>query len=134
MKARCLNPKSHAYKNYGGRGIKVCDKWLKSFSVFLKDMGEKPGGLTLERINNNGNYEPENCKWASWLEQEGNKRDMKWFCALNKKTGEIYKKNNQCEFARQHGLCNVCISRCLRGNQSSHRGWIFNFIKEPLCN
>lgn len=74
MKARCFNPKLRNYKNYGGRGITVCSRWLQSFKNFLSDMGERPDGLTLERKNNNGNYEPGNCKWANRSDQCKNTR------------------------------------------------------------
>ena len=73
MLLRCLNPISNQWRNYGGRGITVCDHWLK-FENFLADMGERPDGRTLDRINVNGNYEPSNCRWATSKEQAMNKR------------------------------------------------------------
>lgn len=76
MMQRCTNPKFTFFKNYGGRGIRVCERW-KTFDNFLSDMGEKPEGLTLERINNDGHYEPTNCKWASRTEQGRNRRTNK---------------------------------------------------------
>lgn len=74
MKNRCLNPNASNYENYGGRGITICDRWLYSFENFYKDMGDAPKGLTLDRIDNDGDYEPSNCKWSTYKEQVNNTR------------------------------------------------------------
>ena len=75
MKGRCTNPRSDCYDRYGGRGIKVCDRWLNSFENFLADMGPRPSlAYSIDRIDNNGNYEPGNCRWATMKAQGSNKR------------------------------------------------------------
>jgi hypothetical protein len=72
MKTRCTNPRSSSYADYGGRGVRVCSRWL-SFEAFLADMGERPDGKTLDRWpNKSGDYSPDNCRWATKLEQQRN--------------------------------------------------------------
>lgn len=73
MRKRCNNKNCHEYKNYGGRGIAVCARWSK-FENFLADMGEAPADLSIDRKNNDGHYEPVNCRWATQLEQMSNTR------------------------------------------------------------
>lgn len=70
---RCYNSNNKDYLHYGGRGIKMCERWNR-FENFLADMGEKPDKLSLDRIDNNGNYEPKNCRWATYSEQNKNQR------------------------------------------------------------
>jgi hypothetical protein len=90
MKGRCLNKKHRQYHYYGGRGITIYGPWLK-FENFIKDMGWKPqSNLTLERTNNNGNYEPGNCKWATQKEQRSNQRFHKLNPQDVKKIRELY--------------------------------------------
>lgn len=76
MKARCDNPNAPFYKRYGGRGIKVCERWSK-FENFIEDMGERPEGMTIDRINNDGNYEPSNCRWVTHKENCNNRSNKR---------------------------------------------------------
>jgi hypothetical protein len=75
MRQRCTNPARKEWENYGGRGISVCDDWMVSFDAFLQDMGEPQEGMTLDRFDVNGDYEPGNCRWASYQAQGRNTRD-----------------------------------------------------------
>lgn len=101
MLNRCRNPNVRGYENYGGRGIKVCERW-RDFSAFYTDMGERPAGQTLERINNDGDYEPGNCRWATRREQGSNKRNSRYIEA----NGESLPLS---EWARRLGCSHAAI-------------------------
>jgi hypothetical protein len=85
MHRRCLNPRSPKYPQYGGRGITICKQWLKSFEAFLKDMGPRPSlDHSLERIDNDGNYEPANCRRGTRSDQQRNRRQCNYVTAFGK--------------------------------------------------
>ena len=105
IKARCNNPNYNQYKDYGGRGIKICDEWANDASVFIK-WGIANGwrkGLTIERVDNDGNYEPSNCKWVTWIEQGKNRRNTRKLTYMGR-TLRIE------EWAKELGFCHGTIN------------------------
>jgi hypothetical protein len=110
MIQRCTNSKLPKFKNYGGRGITVCERWL-SFANFLADMGECPPGLTIERDDVNGNYEPGNCRWADMATQQRNRRNN----VLITCNGETM---TMMEWQRKTGVHRHMIKRRLDAGQS----------------
>ena len=78
MKDRCLNPNYPQYKDYGGRGISICERWKTSFRNFISDMGPRPDGYVIDRIDNDGNYEPGNCRWTDRKTSQRNQRNTRW--------------------------------------------------------
>src|ERR1017187_5031240 len=114
MKTRCLNEKCKSYKNYGERGITICEQWRNSFENFIQDMGERPDGYSLERINNNLGYSKENCKWIPRGHQSKNRRG----CLTRKEVEEVremleQRKYPQVEIAKKFNVTPSCIS-CLK--------------------
>lgn len=92
MKQRCTNPLDPSWEDYGGKGVRVCQRWLESFENFLSDMGTRPAGMTLDRIETAGNYESNNCRWATPLEQNNNRSDNTPVTV----NGVIYPSVNEC--------------------------------------
>jgi hypothetical protein len=93
MKERCYQESCKDYKNYGARGIKICPRWLirkQGFWNFVEDMGEKPPNTTLDRIDNEGDYEPTNCHWATQLQQKLNTRPRSQHRGVDKRDGKWY--------------------------------------------
>lgn len=110
MKYRCLNKNRKRYKDYGGRGIIICDRWLNGFTNFYADMGECPQNKTLDRKDNNGNYKPNNCRWATSKQQHNNKRTNHLITYKNK-------TQNVTQWAEKIGIDRGVIYERLK------RGW-----------
>ena len=113
MKNRCNNPNDKHYKDYGGRGITLCEEWLK-FDNFLQDMGEPPDRLQLERIDNDKGYSKYNCKWATAAEQCRNKRNTKFLTYQNKTLTPL-------EWSQLTGIVASVINRRLKSGWSIER-------------
>jgi hypothetical protein len=111
MVARCEDPRQQNYDRYGGRGIKVCDKWRGSFAAFLADLGPRPSREhTIDRIDNNGNYEPGNVRWATRIEQANNKRTSRTVTALGRTL-------TMSQWARETGIKRTALDYRI------NRGW-----------
>ncbi len=120
MKTRCYNKKQKSYKDYGGRGITVCDRWKNSFTAFYKDMGPKPfPEAQIDRIENAGNYEPDNCKWES---SEGNNQHRRSSKLNEDQIREIKNKYKTEKFthrglAKEYGVTYGLIGHILQGKK-----------------
>lgn len=116
MLQRCMNDKHPSYKNYGGRGIKVCRRWRNSFSNFFEDMGERPPGTTLERSNNDGNYSPSNCVWADRFKQAQNSRRAKLNPSIVREMRGLHKKGLSCvEIAKKYKAARSTVNSAIKG-------------------
>lgn len=106
---RCYKPTARGYKDYGGRGIIVCERWRSSFANFVADMGRRPDGMTLDRTNTDANYAPENCRWATRTEQANNRRTNR-IITIDGKSMTV------AQWARQLGIsCRVIHARLYSG-------------------
>ena len=121
MKSRCKYPSNRSYKWYGARGIKYCERWEK-FENFLEDMGTRPDGCSLDRIDANGDYCPENCRWVDKLTQQNNKRNNHWL-TIGGQTHTV------AEWGRISGISNSLIWDRMRRNSKRP---ILSKRREPI--
>lgn len=127
MMGRCYNPSRHNHNHYASRGIKVCDRW-RSFENFLADMGERPDGLTLDRIDNDGDYTPENCRWATPVQQARNSRRAKLTEGIVDEIRQAWKswegRKKECiqALADEHGVSFSLIEKIVHGKKWVERG------------
>lgn len=127
MLKRCNSLTDKEYHNYGGRGITVCSRWLSSFENFALDMGERPEGKTLDRINTDGNYEPTNCKWSTHKVQANNKRNSVYL-EIDGESKTIS------EWADISGIAYQTIQRRVKTYNWSHKDAVFKPSKRTVKN
>lgn len=139
MRQRTTNPKTEHWDCYGGRGISsdafeyfidFYDAMYPSYLEAIEEYGDEKV-LSIDRIDPNGDYEPDNCRWISLSEQKGNMRKNRLFEAISP-DGKRFEAKNQSLFAREHGLSDKQINACLSGRFKTHLGWSFSYIKK--CN
>lgn len=115
MKERCEKPRHSSFEHYGARGVRICDRW-QSFDNFLADMGERPRGTSIDRINTYGDYEPSNCRWATPRQQARNTRATKLTeAAVREIRGRVEHGERQASVARRFGLRSCTVSEIIRG-------------------
>jgi hypothetical protein len=120
-KQRCEDSNLESYKHYGGRGIKMCDRWREDFRNFYEDMGDKPSrDHTLGRINNDGDYDPVNCEWQTKTEQNRNRRTVKCSKAIAKEMRWLWENTSlsQSQIAKKFGVSQMTVS-----NIVNHKNW-----------
>lgn len=139
MKYRCSNPNAQEYYNYGGKGVRVCDEWTKyeNFRNWAFKNGYQDN-LTIDRIDSNKGYNPDNCRWLTKSDntREANKgkqhrrADGGTYYGINASQTEFYVFNNANRFAKTHGLYPGCVRQCAAGEKKTHYGWTFGYLKD----
>ncbi len=146
MKDRCYNPNCRMYKCYGGRGITISDKWKNSFETFLHDMGRAPSGYTLDRIDNDKGYSKDNCRWATYKENNNNRRDnlritykgetmtvSQWADRLEIKLTTLYQRLRKCKWSVERALNEPVQERLLtfQGSTRTATEWAHTLNVKP---